>query len=64
MTMELKYVLIALVVSSSIGIIAGLYPAWKAPGRPDRCLVAVDGADILVRDLLVVFADTDVRVPL
>jgi len=30
MTMELKYVLIALLVSSSIGIIAGLYPAWKA----------------------------------
>jgi putative ABC transport system permease protein len=30
MTIELKYILISIAVSSIIGIIAGLYPAWKA----------------------------------
>ena len=30
MTIELFYILLSVVVSSAIGIIAGLYPAWKA----------------------------------
>jgi len=30
MTIELKYILISIAVSSVIGVIAGLYPAWKA----------------------------------
>lgn len=30
MTIELKYILISIAVSSIIGIVAGLYPAWKA----------------------------------
>jgi putative ABC transport system permease protein len=30
MTIEIKYILISIAVSSGIGIIAGLYPAWKA----------------------------------
>ncbi|HKP68480.1 MAG TPA: ABC transporter permease [Pyrinomonadaceae bacterium] len=30
MTIELKYILISVGVSSIIGIVAGLYPAWKA----------------------------------
>ncbi len=30
MTIELKYILISIAVSSVIGILAGLYPAWKA----------------------------------
>ena len=30
MTIELFYILLSVLVSSSIGIIAGLYPAWKA----------------------------------
>lgn len=30
MTIEAKYIVISILVSSSIGIIAGLYPAWKA----------------------------------
>jgi putative ABC transport system permease protein len=30
MTIELKYILISIAVSSIIGILAGLYPAWKA----------------------------------
>lgn len=30
MTIELKYILISIAVSSFIGIVAGLYPAWKA----------------------------------
>lgn len=30
MTIELKYVVISIIVSSGIGILAGLYPAWKA----------------------------------
>jgi len=29
-TIELKYILISIAVSSVIGILAGLYPAWKA----------------------------------
>ena len=32
MTIELKYILISIAVSSVIGILAGLYPAWKAAG--------------------------------
>ncbi len=30
MTIEIKYIVISIVVSSGIGILAGLYPAWKA----------------------------------
>lgn len=30
MTIEVFYIVVSIVVSSSIGIIAGLYPAWKA----------------------------------
>lgn len=30
MTIEMKYIFISVIVSSVIGIIAGLYPAWKA----------------------------------
>ncbi len=30
MTIELKYILISIAVSSIIGVLAGLYPAWKA----------------------------------
>lgn len=30
MTIEIKYIIISILVSSGIGIIAGLYPAWKA----------------------------------
>jgi len=30
MTIEVKYIVISIAVSSAIGIIAGLYPAWKA----------------------------------
>jgi putative ABC transport system permease protein len=30
MTIEVKYILISIIVSSVIGIVAGLYPAWKA----------------------------------
>jgi putative ABC transport system permease protein len=32
MTITIGYVLLSVTVSSSIGIIAGLYPAWKAAG--------------------------------
>jgi putative ABC transport system permease protein len=30
MTIELKYIIISVAVSSIIGVVAGLYPAWKA----------------------------------
>jgi putative ABC transport system permease protein len=30
MTVTITYIALAIVVSSVIGIIAGLYPAWKA----------------------------------
>jgi len=30
MTIELKYIVISVLVSSVIGVVAGLYPAWKA----------------------------------
>jgi putative ABC transport system permease protein len=30
MTIELKYIVISVAVSSVIGVVAGLYPAWKA----------------------------------
>ena len=30
MTIELKYIIISIAVSSIIGVVAGLYPAWKA----------------------------------
>lgn len=30
MTIEMKYIFISVIVSSVIGIVAGLYPAWKA----------------------------------
>jgi putative ABC transport system permease protein len=30
MTIELFYILVSVIVSTVIGVLAGLYPAWKA----------------------------------